>query len=173
MEEINNKILIEKEKLDSVESALGTISQTELQQNKYPIIVAISNKTFQEYNEAKSNIDFWKEVFNPRNFIYPGSGIFDENTDRLFIIHSFNNKDGGDTIFKAITTRPKDFISDPVNYINYQLHGQPCELRSSGRYPTKDFWEFYDDLLPKEQNNYPIPDTNWRQNFYKENFTSS
>ena len=53
--------------------------------------------------------------------------------------------------------------------INYNLHGKPCEIRSGGDYPHIDFWDFYDNLDEGEQDNYPIPDSNWRKGFYKKN----
>lgn len=74
-------------------------------------------------------------------------------------------------IFKAITTAEKFLIEDPENMINYQHHGKPCEMRGGGIYPTTDFWDFYDEIRDEKlQERYPIPDTQSREKFIKENF---
>ncbi|MDD3475029.1 MAG: hypothetical protein PHP08_04010 [Candidatus Dojkabacteria bacterium] len=163
--------LLEQENIQTVESALASIPISELERNNYPILSHIQKSDFRNFNnpENSNNIfNTWKKVFDENNFITPNSTNFNPNTDVLLILHPFKDSNGEDHIFKAVTTlNIKDFINDPTNSINYGLHGQPCENRSHGVYPTIKFADFYEQLPVEERKKYQIQDRNWRKSFYE------
>lgn len=156
-------------------NALESISQSNWKEANWPIITAIPKEKYFQYDEEVLDIDtkqkFLEEVFNQDNFIYPDSKKrYDPKNDLLFVLHSFNDREGKETIFKAITTSPQGIVNDPVHLINYRYHGQPCEVRSKQLYPTIDFWGFYDRLSIDIQDNYPIPSKEWRKKFVLKKF---
>jgi hypothetical protein len=160
----------------TVEKAFSKITKQELKESNWPILTKVKKKTFQNYNgrfdvptherEKKREMQFWKEFFSKDNFISKDKVSFNPEEDVLFVLHSFKNTQGMDSEFVAVTTNYRSFIDDPINLINYELHGRPCSVRSHGSYPRKDFWDFYDDISEKEQNEYVIPDTKWREHYY-------
>lgn len=154
---------------EDVYDAIFSISKRALEVANWPVVSFVSKEVFDSFNEGQDSSDlFWKHVLDPKNFLNSNERTtYDVDSDVLFVLHSFKDLKGQDTIFKAITTSPKIFVRDPEIMINYRHHGQPCENRSKGFYPTlKDFWsDFYDRLSQKEQDMYPIPDRNWRKSF--------
>lgn len=165
----------EKEITNSdVINALESVSQKEWENANWPVITAIAKPVYHKLELSEDMDDkqgFFEEVFDPQNFISPvGERQYDPKQDILVILHSFNNREGKESIFKAITTSPKSLIEDPVHLINYQYHGQPCEIRSKQLYPTVDFWNFYDRLPSNLQDIYRIPSKEWRKNFVLKKF---
>ena len=142
-------------------TALNSISQTEWESADWPLVVSVPKGIyykFEEHPEIDNKQAFWKEVLNPENFVNPNSGDrYKPKEHILFIFHSFSDRNGQESIIKAITTSPKSLVEDPGNMINYRHHGQPCEIRSKQIYPTYDFWDFYDNLSREDQNIYAIP----------------
>lgn len=165
--------LTEKKEISSedIQYSLEEIPERAWASANYPIIAITSRKTFSDAGEDESmqgEQTFWKQILLQEQFLTPKNTsdlISNPEKTFLFVIHSFKSADGKDTILKAITTSPEEFIRDPENAINYSHHGQPCENRGGGSYPTIDFWRFYDRLTPEEQDIFVIPDTNWRKNF--------
>lgn len=154
---------------ETVYKALDSIPESAWESARWPVISYASTELFRKYSqeEDKQN-EFWKQVLNPENFLYPNSEAnFDPKKHFLFIIHSFRNENGEDLTYKAITTPAKSFIEDPSNLIVYGIHGFPCENRGGGEYPTlNDFWkDFYDRLSEDDQNRYPIVGKEYRKNF--------
>ena len=151
----------------SIKEALSLLNIGNLEGSRYPILVSVPKEVFQKYNEDRNILEFWKQVFNPQNRLVPG---ITENVDMdsrvLFILHSFEDSEKRDAHFRAVTTTWESFLKDPVNIINYELHGRPCERRSRGNYPNINFWEFYDKLSELEEKQYAIPDYNNREDFY-------
>ena len=165
--------LLEQENTQTVESAFRSISDLELEKNNWPMVVHIEKSKFAEFNNVRESrvsntgvLKFWKEIFSQDNFVGSNTTI-NEKDEILFVLHSLKDENGIDCIFTAVTTSIKEFIKDPENSINYNLHGKPCENRSRGNYPTVNFWDFYDNLSISEQEKPRIPDTNWRRSFYK------
>jgi hypothetical protein len=168
----------EKFKKSLVQEALTRVSVEDWLSASWPVITYVSKEAFR--NLGKESITgkdhkqrFWLEVFNSEKFFsLDRDNGYDSNEHFILILHSFKNRDGGDSVFKAITTTEKSLLEDPENNINYQLHGKPCEMRGGGSYPTIDFWEFYDELRDEKlEERYPIPDTQWREKFVRGNFT--
>jgi hypothetical protein len=168
----------EKQKMSPIQEVLSPISMETWRKANWPVITYVSKKAF--HNLQKDSIlgkdhkqSFWLEVFNPERFFSPKrDNGYDSSKHFIFILHSFKSEDGVDSVFKAITTTEKTLLEDPENMINYQLHGKPCESRGGGSYPTHDFWDFYDNITDgKLLGKYPIPDTQWRESFVRENFT--
>jgi hypothetical protein len=160
----------------TIGKALEQISEKELSEANYPVITKVPRKIFSDFNEGKKKIEFWKEIFNTDNFVKIGDETPVKSEDIYFVLHSEKDAQDQDTRFTAVTTEAKAFLSDPNYMINYQYHGKPCERRIHGQYPNIYFWDFYDQLSLEEQEKYPIPDRNWRENFYKKqkpNTTSS
>lgn len=158
-------------------TALGTITQKEWDSANWPVISAIPKPVYHRL-ELSEDIDdkqkFFEEVFDPQNFICPvGERQYNPKEDILVILHSFNNRRGKESIFKAITTSPKSLIEDPAHLINYRYHGQPCEIRSRQQYPTIDFWNFSDTLPSNLQDIYPIPSKESRKKFVLKRFFKS
>jgi len=165
--------ITEKISGQDIESALASIPRAELKQTNWPVLVSIHKQVYWAYNDrsdtstsGERTTNFWKGIFNEKNFIYPGSDVYNPETDVLFILHSFKEKGGNDCVFKAITTKPKDFVRDPRNHIDYNKHGAVCERRSRGSYPEINFWEFWDNLSKEDKDKYRIPDTTGRKIFY-------
>jgi hypothetical protein len=156
-------------------NALKSISQNEWEDANWPVITAIPKGIYHQLEDSNNEKEvvqrFFKEIFSQENFItQEGISNYDPENDMLFVIHSFRNRRGQETIFKAITTSPESIVQDPAHLINYRYHGQPCEVRSRQIYPTIDFWNFYDRLPSNEQDNYPIPSKEWRKNFVLKRF---
>lgn len=176
MEDIYSRV--EGKNTPTVEEALGQISEQDLKENKWPLLVKVNKGTFRNYNgrfdvpteerKRKRELDFWKEIFNKENFLTPDTTKFNPEEDFLFILHSKEGSDGMDTEFIAVTTTYQSFIEDPINMINYDRHGRPCSVRSHGSYPRRDFWKFYDEITQEEQDQYAIPDSKWREHYYTE-----
>lgn len=169
----------EKERLkkSSIQEAFSSVPIETWRSANWPVITYASKAAF--HNLEKESIleenyeqRFWMEIFNPKRFFSSKrDNGYNSNEHFLFILHSFRSKDGADSIFKAVTTAEKFLIEDPENLINYELHGKPCEMRGGGTYPTTDFWGFYDEIKDdKIINRYPIPDTQYREVFIKDNF---
>jgi len=161
----------------TIGEALQQISEKELSEANYPVITKTSRKIFSDFNAGgnKIKLEFWKEIFNTNNFIKIGDKTPIKPEDIYLVLHSEESVPRK-VRFIAVTTEAKAFLSDPNNMINYQYHGKPCEERSCGQYPNIYFWDFYDQLSLEEQERYPIPDKNWRKNFYQKqklNTTSS
>ncbi len=159
-------------------NALEGVSQREWEDANWPIITAIPKGVYHQLDESTLDIDFkqkfFEEVFNQENFLYPDSEKrYEPQMDILFVLHSFNNREGEERIFKAITTSPKSIVQDPSHLIDYRHHGQPCEVRSRQLYPTCDFWDFYDNLPLNMQDNYPIPSKEWRKGFVLKRYFNS
>ncbi len=142
-------------------TALSSISESEWEAASWPAIAYVPRATYFRFDEdpnIDNRQDFWKTVLNSDNFLNPNTGDkYKPKEHMLFIVHSFSDRNGQESVFKAITTSPKSLIEDPGNMINYRHHGQPCEIRSKQIYPTLNFWEFYDNLSLVEQNKYAIP----------------
>ena len=166
---INETNLNDSTTIKDIEKSVTNISKADFESAGWPIISSASKQSFyclgEEGDVTGAKMKFWEEVLNPKNFLTSRGSTFDPNKDFLFIIHSFPDDRNRDSIFKAVTTHPDEFIKDPRNMIRYDLHGRVCENRSSGSYPTCNFWDFYNNLTEEKQNNYPIPDKNWRKNF--------
>lgn len=159
-------------------NALGSITQKEWDNANWPIVTAILKETYHQYDDSNEDIDskqrFFTEVFNQENIIYPeGKREFNPKRDILIVLHSFNNREGKETVFKAITTSPRSIVEDPAHLINYKYHGQPCEIRSRQQYPTIDFWNFSDTLPSNLQDIYPIPSKESRKKFVLKRFFKS
>jgi hypothetical protein len=150
----------------TIGEALQQISEKELSEANYPVITKTSRKIFSNFNEGKNKTEFWKEIFNTDNFVKIGDRTPIKSEDIYFVLHSEESAPRK-VRFIAVTTEAKAFLSDPNHMINYQYHGKPCEGRSHGQYPSVYFWDFYDQLSLEEQEKYPIPDKNWRKNFYQ------
>ena len=169
----------EKEITNSdVINALESVSQKDWENANWPIVTAIPKEIYHQYDDSNEDMDskqrFFTEVLNQDNFIYPeGKREYSPKRDILIILHSFNNREGKESIFKAITTSPKSLIENPVHLINYQYHGQPCEIRSRQQYPTIDFWDLYDRLPTELQDSYPIPSKEWRKDFVLKRYFKS
>ena len=153
---------------ENVISSIESISKSDWEGANYPIISFASRKLLDlEYQkEGSNNIEFWKEVLNIRHFFRSNySAKFNSETDFLFIVHTFKDSKGEETVIKAITTTPESFVVDPGNMINYHRHGFPCENRGGSEYPTlKDFWrDFYDRLPTDDLDKYPLPTRDWRK----------
>lgn len=156
-------------------TALGSITQKEWDSANWPIVTAIPKEVYHQYDDSNEDLDskqrFFTEVLNQDNFIYPeGKREYNPKRDILIILHSFNNREGNETIFKAITTSPRSIVEDPAHLINYKYHGQPCEIRSKQLYPTVDFWNLSDRLPSNLQDIYRIPSKEWRKNFVLKKF---
>lgn len=159
-----------------IERSLQTLSKENWERANWPLVTFVSKEAASQRNEQLSNMHpFWKEVFNPKNFIYPNSEASFSSEDHLIcVLHSFSKPGERDVVFKAIVTRPKSLLKNPSHMINYKFHGKPCEDRSRGVsfYPTcSDFWQdFYDKLPEKDKDNYPMPSTPWRKKFILEKY---
>ena len=156
-------------------SILDSITEKDWKEGNWPIITSVPLKSYQNliYGRNADLMDFWKEVFNPENFVEPTKYHEYNPADHvLCILHSFD-LDGSECIFKAIATSPKMLREDVHNVLNYNAHGKPCELRSKRQYPTCNFRsDFYDRLKPMEQKKYPIPSRTLRERYIKEKFLS-
>jgi hypothetical protein len=172
--------IYECENIETVESALASISISELENSGYPILTHTPKSKFQIFGDVREMklgyntesvdakiMNFWKKIFDEDNFIRPNMSIFNPETDFLFVLHSFQDENGIDCVFKAITTSYNEFVKAPSNWINYERHGKECEKRSKGDYPTINFWDFYDHKLNTKPDKYRIPDTSWRKSFYQ------
>jgi len=160
-----------------IQEALSLVSLEDWRSANWPVVTYVSKKAFRNFGkESITGKDhkqkFWLEAFDSKRFFsLKRDNGYDTDEHFLFILHSFKSDDGGDFVFKAITTPEKFLLEDSENNINYQHHGKPCEMRGGGSYPTTDFWEFYDALRDEKlEERYPIPDTQWREKFVKENF---
>lgn len=153
--------------VENIKYALKAIPEQDWINARWPIISYAPFKLLDNYYQENSNpYVFWKQVLDPKNFINPEMDTaFDPKKHFLFAIHSFEDKNGEETKFKAITTTPKSFIEEPWNMINYKHHGFPCENRGGGEYPTlNDFWkDFYDGLSEDDKDRYPIPGKEFRK----------
>lgn len=152
--------------------AIQSIPDSDWQGANFPIISYASRKLLDlEYQkEDMNNLEFWKAVLNPEHFLNTqNSTKYDPKQDFLFIIHTFKDIKGEETIVKTITTTPELFIEDPANMIYYSRHGFPCENRGGGQYPTlNNFWsDFYDRISPNDMDRYPIPTKDWRKKYLK------
>lgn len=158
---------------EDVKEALSGISERTWEDADWPILSIVPKKVFAAIAEDPEKTEqFFVQALLPSNFLTPDNAneILKPEEDFLFVIHSFKNKKGKDSIIKAITTRVEDFVEDPVNMIYFSHHGNPCESRGGGMYPTCDFWTFWDMKLNDAQKDiYPIPDTNLRKNFIQKN----
>ncbi len=169
--ENSEKAITDLEVLNAIEG----ISQSNWEDANWPIITSIPKEVYFQFDESVSDLDtkqkFFEEVFNQDNFLYPDSKKrYDPQKNMLFVLHSFKDLDGKETIFKTITTSPESIVEDPIHMINYRYHGQPCEVRSKQLYPTCDFWDFYDRLSSKQQELYPILSKDWRKDFILKKF---
>jgi hypothetical protein len=168
----------EKEEITQVdiEKSLGTLTEQGWKMADWPLISVVSKEAASQRNEKSPNMyPFWKEVFNPKNFIYPNSqASFVEEDHLLCVLHSFSKPGAKDVVFKAIITRPESLLKNTGYMINYKFHGKPCENRSRGVsfYPTcSDFWKDFHDKLPEEQkDDFPMPSTPWRKKFILEKY---
>jgi hypothetical protein len=163
----NTELGKEQEINMTVEDALGDLSLKTLERNNWPILTTAPKHDFQNYNEDKNILDFWKQIFNKKNYINLFNRPFDPSQETLFILHPFGRSELNENSFVAVTTRPDDFIKDPENMINYNLHGRPCSVRSSGNYPNIKFEDFLTRLTIEERSMFEIPDKEFRENFYK------
>ncbi len=152
---------------EDVFNAISSISQRALEAANWPVVSFAPKEIFDSFNEGQDSSNlFWKHVLDSKNFLNSNEQTaYDVNDDILFVLHSFKNDKGRESMIKVITTSAKSFVKDPEIMINYKHHGQPCENRSKGSYPIlKDFWsDFYDKLSEQEQDMYRIPDKNWRK----------
>lgn len=152
----------------SVEGLLGSISEKEWEEAGWPVVSHTSKRLFASFNgNSDYEEEFWKEVLNPDNYITPNreNGYSPEN-DFLFIVHTFKNNDGEESIVKVVTTTKEMLEKYPSYIINYKFHGIPCEGKTGGSYPSCDFWkDFYDNLTEEEMEKYPIPSMAWRKKF--------
>lgn len=158
---------------EDVKEALSGISEQIWEDADWPIISVVSKEVFAtNANNPGKIAQFFMQALIPSHFLTSDNTEekLKPQEDFLFIVHSFKDKNGRDTIIKTITTRVEDFVDDPVNMIYFSLHGNPCESRGGGMYPTCNFWEFWDKELNDAQKDiYPIPDTNFRKNFIQKN----
>ena len=166
---------------EDIKDSLIEIPERAWEIAEWPIISIVSRQNFSAFaseekhdneRELRKSQSFWKQALFPTHILTPENvSELLKNPDDvfLFMIHSFKDSKGQDIILKAITTTPEEFVNDPFNSVNYTHHGQPCEQRGGGSYPTVNFWNFYDGLQPEVQDYYSIPDTNWRKAFIKKN----
>lgn len=160
-------------KSDVFSEELSKIPEATWENMGWPIISQIPTSVYQKLVESSRGNQqiFWKEVLKPANF-FAGEWKDTEIPQTIFIIHTPDQRNP--TMFKAITTQKGQLIEDPTNMLNYIHHGLPCEQRGNGEYPTCDnFWTFYDQLSPQEQDKYPIPDKGFRKNFVKTHILNS
>lgn len=139
----------EREYLES----LRQLSKSDWSKAGWPIVTSIPQEAHfsLEESESSTNTQFWKEVFNPKNFISLNNiDSHNPNTHSLLILHSLKNKDGKEEIFKAIFTPLEMFRKDISNVLKYNFHGKPCEIRS--------------------KTEYPIPDKTWREIYINKEF---
>jgi|GEM_PF-2288297 len=163
----------EREKFTSkdVEKSLQSLSKKNWEDANWPLVTFVSREVVEKTDEgSRDSFSFWKEIFNPKHFIYPGvknKNSYNFEKHSLYILHSFSEPGKKDVVFKAITTNPKKLLKDPEHWINYEFHGKPCEGDSKSSYPTCfDFWKDYFDKLPKvKQYNDPMPSSPWRKKF--------
>lgn len=152
----------------SVEELLGSISEKEWEEAGWPVVSHTSKVLFASFNSNSDYTeDFWKEVLKPENYVTPnGNSGYDSEKDFLFVLHSFKNDDGEESIIKVITTTKEMLEKYSAYVINYKFHGIPCEGKTGGSYPSCDFWkDFYDNLTDEEMDKYPIPTMEWRKKF--------
>lgn len=158
---------------EDVKEALTGISERTWEDADWPIISIVSKNAFATTADDPETIgQFFMQALLPSHFLTPDNieKKLKPKEDFLFVLHSFKDKSGQDTIIKAITTRVEDFVDDPTNMIYFSHHGNPCESRGGGMYPTCNFWNFFDrDLDDDQKDIYPIPDTNFRKNFIQKN----
>jgi len=147
--------------------SLGSLSKQDWEEAGWPLVCFIpKSRFFIPEDSTGHNIKFWEEIFDTRNFLNPvNKDKYNPRKHTLFVLHSFLNSEGQESVFKAITTSPSELSEDPRYMVDYEYHGRPCEVRSHGSYPTcNDFWkDFYDKLPYDKQDNYPIPSKELRR----------
>ncbi len=157
----------------TVEDILSSISVETWKAANWPVVTYSSKASFNrmsgnEVTREDDRQEFWCQIFDSKRFFSSKrDNGYDPKKHFLFVLHSFRGQ-GGDTLFKAVTTSEKFLFDNEEYIINYNHHGRPCENRGGGSYPTYDF---YDETKNGNLlNRSPIPDTEWREKFVKENF---
>ncbi len=161
---------VEKLTRFDIERSLKTFSEEDWRVANWPVVTFVPKElTSLVYEGGKDANPFWKQAFNPKNFIYPNSRVpYDSKKHSLYVLHSFSTPDEKDVVFRAITTNPNSLLGKNARFmINYKFHGKPCESSSREAYPTcSNFWEdFYDKLSESQQSEYPMPSSSWRKEF--------
>ena len=160
---------------EQVLNSLYSLSKQDWRNAHWPVISFIDKERL-FYHKRRGDIpfQFWKDVLHPKNFLSPeNADRYDPEEHRLFIIHTFPDRNGTSERIKTITTPTEFLIKDAVHNIDYNYHGRPCEVRGGGSYPTSEFWsDFYDNyqLSEEEQDSYPIPSKAWRKKFILEKY---
>lgn len=153
--------------IEDIKSSLQEISEADWADAGWPIVSVVPRQIFSQYDQDESKrTRFWEYALDQNHFLSPETVLLKEPDNYFFfILHSSKDTKGLDTQFKAVTTAHTDLVDDPSHIINYRYHGGPCENRGGGTYPVCDFWSFHDQLTPEKQDQYQIPDTNWRKDF--------
>lgn len=157
-----------------VETSISSLSEKDWEEAGWPLVSSASKESYaNSLNSGAECVRFWEQVLNQKNYIIPGvQDTYNPARDNLFIVHSFEDDNKDECIFKAITTSLELFVKDPKHMINYNYHGAPCEGRSrnmagkGSAYPRCNFWnDFYDKLSEDKLGSYPIPTREWRKKF--------
>jgi len=157
-----------------IEPLLQSLTESDWEEAGWPVISSASKESYINSITCDSeHVRLWEQVLNKKNFIIPEvQNTYNPKKDNLFIIHSFEDENGNECIFKAVTTSLNSFSRDPKNMINYTYNGKPQDsvIRNrSGKgcaYPTCNFWnDFYDKLSEDKLGAYPIPTREWRKKF--------